>query len=368
MKVYKHHNKECRDREKAKEVLETNDEPLKETESENILSGHTSLYGLQNIKTSLGGYNKAGVKKYLQGILDEQARQEEARNRLVENLQNQIAGLKRDKDESIRKYNELLAEKNQIEAQQGPNDETEALQEKIVELVGKIDSMQVEKEAGETENEKLKTEIKILKEKNAGLCNNRPAENASADLKQAYELQIGALKAKLEKAEISNKNMSDALNAGEKARISLQGENSSLAASLERVKQEIQQKDKDRKEAIAAKNEAAVALKKQDYALKEKNRLIDDMSVREKGLQQEIVEIREKFDTVKQEKEASASRVRVLLLKIDVLARKKTELTQALVQSKTALQDAEEYAARLEAELESVYATLLGKQSAKGPD
>lgn len=359
---FKKNNKKSGSDEKSKEAMTAvKDVPVKESEENPILSSaRTSLYGLQKIKTSFRGYSKKDTKKYLQGILDEQARQEEAMNRLVEGLQNQIAGLKRDKDESIRKYNELLIEKKKLEDQNSSEDESETLKEKITELVGEISNLQAEKEESLAERKKLAAEIKVLEEKSTNPCNEHPEDTAD---ERISESQMAELKEKLEKAEISNKKLLETLNASEKNLVSLRGENHTMELSLTQARQDLKQKDEALSEIIAAKNEAVIALKKQDAAMKDKARVIEEVSMREKALKKALAENKEKNIVTEQEKKAAISKIRMLTLKIDILTKKREELSSSLIQAKSSLQDTEEYASRLEAELNSIYDFHLAKQT-----
>ena len=124
---------------------------MAETEEDrSFYRDHTALYGLQNMKTSFGGYDKKEVKKYLQHILDEQAEEERSMNKLVDDLKMQIASLKRDKDESIQKYNKLLLTKiSGSDDSEGLKHESEELQKKVLQLSGQVSTLTSEKEENE---------------------------------------------------------------------------------------------------------------------------------------------------------------------------------------------------------------------------
>ena len=78
---------------------------------EDLSRSYNALHDLENLKTVFRGYDKTEVHDFLQHMLDEQADQKRATDRIIDGLRDQISGLKKDKDESVQKYNRLLAAK-----------------------------------------------------------------------------------------------------------------------------------------------------------------------------------------------------------------------------------------------------------------
>lgn len=189
------------------------------SDTESFNRDQAALHGLQDIKTSFNGYDKKEVKKYLQHILDEQAEKEEAMNKLVDDLKMQIVSLKRDKDETIQKYNKLLLIKTgSSDDEEEVQHESGELQKKVVQLSGQVSALTKEKEESRKKIAALEQEKKALMDKNAQLGSDSLAESVVSDAKRLFAKQLADLSNEKKELEQQNQKAKSDLAQCEKER------------------------------------------------------------------------------------------------------------------------------------------------------
>jgi chromosome segregation ATPase len=330
-------------------------------EDHSFYRDHTALYGLQNMKTSFGGYDKKEVKKYLQHILDEQAEEEKSMNKLVDELKMQIASLKRDKDESIQKYNKLLLTKiSGSDDGEGLKHESEELQKKVLQLSGQVSTLTSEKEENEKKIAALEQEKKALMDKNAQLGSDSLAASAVSDAKKLFAKQFADLNNEKKELEQQNQKIKGDLAKCENERKQLKDQLDTLQPIFDDTKQQLQEKIKELNTAQQEWDKKASALQKEMDALSNENKRLQGVEVYAENMKQALAKSSEAEAAVRKAKKAVEGKARALELKNTALAHENKQLSESLTQTQEALKETKDYAAKLETELTAAYNELDG--------
>ena len=184
---------------------------FKETDEEKAFyRDYTAMYDLNSMKTAFNGYDKKEVRNYLTKILNDRTEEEKAANKIIDDLRSQIATLKKDKEESIQKYNKLLLAKisgNDTGAGGASSEElarakkeSEDFQKKVLMLSGQLSSAKAEKAKADKQIEELNATIEELKNSNVD-------DSTFADAKKLLLGQISDLKNQLSDLQDSNNNL-----------------------------------------------------------------------------------------------------------------------------------------------------------------
>lgn len=103
------------------------------------------VFGLSSVKTSIRGYDKTGVKKYLEKIVGDTQQKTDELQSTITDLKKQNIQLKNEKDSAIQKYNDLVVSSSTGHA-----------------TTATISSSTLQIQSLEEENRLLKKEIAVL--------------------------------------------------------------------------------------------------------------------------------------------------------------------------------------------------------------
>lgn len=345
---------------------------MKETDEERAFyRDYTAMYDLNSMKTAFNGYDKKEVRKYLQKILEEHSEQEKSTNKIIDDLRNQIAVLKKDKDESVQKYNRLLLAKiggtdtsasaNSSEEVNRLKKESEDLQKKVLVLSGQLSSLKEEKAKNDEKIAGLQAESENLRAQNEQLTANSLENATIADAKKLFEGQMKILTEQKDKLEAENKRISAALADCETSRNELKKQLSAIKPVLEETRQKLQSRTEELENTKKENEQSLNSLQSQLEELTRKNTELESLSSYAKDMKEALVRSAASEKAALQAKKALEGKARALALKNESLTKEVSQLQDSYSQTQSALTEAKNYAAKLEGELSTIYEDQLGE-------
>jgi len=341
---------------------------FKETDEEKAFyRDYTAMYDLNSMKTAFNGYDKKEVRSYLTKILNDRTEEEKAANKIIDDLRSQIATLKKDKEESIQKYNKLLLAKISG-TDSGTNDgvsseelarakkESEEFQKKVLMLSGQLSSAKADKAKADKQIEELNATIEELKNSNLD-------DSTFADAKKLLMGQISDLKNQVSDLQDSNNNLTAELH---KANTDKDGAITAL--------NDLQPKYDDLKKKLDSSEADFQKTREGDVAkIADLQKQVDDLTAKNKDLAEKTEyanDMKEAFmrssaseKEAIQAKKAAEGKVRALTLKNESMERENKQLRGSLAQLQETIEENKSYAAKLEEELNNVYSAQMGEES-----
>lgn len=340
---------------------------FKETDEEKAFyRDYTAMYDLNSMKTAFNGYDKKEVRNYLTKILNDRTEEEKAANKIIDDLRSQIATLKKDKEESIQKYNKLLLAKisgNDTETGGASSEElarakkeSEDFQKKVLMLSGQLSSAKAEKAKADKQIEELNATIEDLKNSNVD-------DSTFADAKKLLLGQISDLKNQLSDLQDSNNNLTEEL---EKANTDKDGAITALndlQPKYDDLKQKLDSSEADFQKTREGDVAKIADLQKQVDDLTAKNKDLADKSEYANDMKEAFMRSSASEKEAIQAKKAAEGKVRALTLKNESMERENKQLRGSLAQLQETIEENKNYTAKLEEELNNVYSAQMGEQS-----
>lgn len=330
---------------------------------------HTTMYDLASLKTAFKGYDKQAVREYVQKILNEQDEQEVSMTKIINDLRAQISSLKRDKEESVQKYNRLLMSKlgggdnsgssADSEAAAQLKKESEELQRKILVLSGSLSTLKDNSAKDADHIAQLEKEIKELREKNEELEKGSMSDTTIEDARKLFEGKIQSLteakdqlQARIEQLTQEKTEAEDGRKKAEEALALIQpeykkacGDLEDATAALNKVKEESQQK-------IDALNAQVEDLSNKNAELQQLASLANDMKAA-------LVRSAASEKAALQARKALESKAATLGIQKDALQKENEQLRGSMEQLQSAMEESKNYSKKLEEQINSFYSEQL---------
>ena len=340
---------------------------FKETDEEKAFyRDYTAMYDLNSMKTAFNGYDKKEVRNYLTKILNDRTEEEKAANKIIDDLRSQIATLKKDKEESIQKYNKLLLAKisgNDTGAGGASSEElarakkeSEDFQKKVLMLSGQLSSAKAEKAKADKQIEKLNATIEELKNSNVD-------DSTFADAKKLLLGQISDLKNQLSDLQDSNNNLTAELQKANTDKDGAITALNDLQPKYDDLKQKLDSSEADFQKTREGDVAKIADLQKQVDDLTAKNKDLADKSEYANDMKEAFMRSSASEKEAIQAKKAAEGKVRALTLKNESMERENKQLRGSLAQLQETIEENKNYTAKLEEELNNVYSAQMGEQS-----
>ena len=340
---------------------------FKETDEEKAFyRDYTAMYDLNSMKTAFNGYDKKEVRNYLTKILNDRTEEEKAANKIIDDLRSQIATLKKDKEESIQKYNKLLLAKisgNDTGAGGASSEElarakkeSEDFQKKVLMLSGQLSSAKAEKAKADKQIEELNATIEELKNSNVD-------DSTFADAKKLLLGQISDLKNQLSDLQDSNNNLTAELQKANTDKDGAITALNDLQPKYDDLKQKLDSSEADFQKTREGDVAKIADLQKQVDDLTAKNKDLADKSEYANDTKEAFMRSSASEKEAIQAKKAAEGKVRALTLKNESMERENKQLRGSLAQLQETIEENKNYTAKLEEELNNVYSAQMGEQS-----
>ena len=340
---------------------------FKETDEEKAFyRDYTAMYDLNSMKTAFNGYDKKEVRNYLTKILNDRTEEEKAANKIIDDLRSQIATLKKDKEESIQKYNKLLLAKisgNDTGAGGASSEElarakkeSEDFQKKVLMLSGQLSSAKAEKAKADKQIEELNATIEELKNSNVD-------DSTFADAKKLLLGQISDLKNQLSDLQDSNNNLTAELQKANTDKDGAITALNDLQPKYDDLKQKLDSSEADFQKTREGDVAKIADLQKQVDDLTAKNKDLADKSEYANDMKEAFMRSSASEKEAIQAKKAAEGKVRALTLKNESMERENKQLRGSLAQLQETIEENKNYTAKLEEELNNVYSAQMGEQS-----
>lgn len=345
---------------------------VKDTEEERAFyRDQTAMYDISSMKTAFNGYDRKAVRDYVTKLLEQQTEQEKSAGKVIDELRSQIASLKRDKEESIAKYNKLLLAKlstNDASGSDGSDadaarfrKESEELQKKVLMLSGQLSVAKTEKTRAQKQIDDLTEQLQELRAENERMATENIDSSTFSDAKQVFQQKIKELSDQIKKLKAQKQSAQDSMQKAEKERDDAQKELEVLRPKCESLKKDLDEAN-GKLEDIDAKNKEQVdALQQQVQDLTGENKKLREMTEYTEDIKKALVR------STAAEKEASAARsalegkVRALGMKSDAMEKENEQLRISVGSLQSAIDESRIYNEKIEQELHNLYAAQLGE-------
>ena len=330
---------------------------FKETDEEKAFyRDYTAMYDLNSMKTAFNGYDKKEVRNYLTKILNDRTEEEKAANKIIDDLRSQIATLKKDKEESIQKYNKLLLAKisgNDTGAGGASSEElarakkeSEDFQKKVLMLSGQLSSAKAEKAKADKQIEELNATIEELKNSNVD-------DSTFADAKKLLLGQISDLKNQLSDLQDSNNNLTAELQKANTDKDGAITALNDLQPKYDDLKQKLDSSEADFQKTREGDVAKIADLQKQVDDLTAKNKDLADKGEYANDMKEAFMRSSASEKEAIQAKKAAEGKVRALTLKNESMERENKQLRGSLAQLQETIEENKNYTAKLEEELKA---------------
>ena len=349
---------------------------MKDTEEEKAFyRDYTTMYDLNSMKTAFNGYDKKAVREYITKILNEQSEQEKSASKIIDDLRMQIASLKKDKDESVQKYNKLLLAKisgtdtstgdggASSEELARAKKECEEYQKKVLMLSGQLSSARSEKAKNDQMIEELNQQIEDLKKDNERIQSENIDSSTLSDAKQLFETQVKDLNSQIEKLKQSNAQLQSDMQTEQNAKLE-------ALASLNELQpryQDLQNQFKATQEELTrTKDESGKQiedLKQQVDDLTKKNTELTNLTEYANDMKEALVRSTASEKEAVQARKAAEGKLRALTFQNESIQKENKQLRGSLTQMQQAMEESKNYTEKIEQELSNVYAAQMGEMS-----
>lgn len=345
-------------------------------EEREFYRAHTAMYDLASLKTAFNGYDKKAVRDYLQKVMNDQDEQEASMNKIIDDLRAQIVSLKKDKEESVQKYNRLLMAKiGGADPTTTTNDEvsrlkreSEELQRKVLVLSGTLSTMKDNSAKDADHISELEAEVKSLREKNDQLESSDIQNTTIEDARKLFETQIQTLKDTKEKLQAEIEQLTQKNAASEAARKKaeealqlLQPEFKKIRAQLDETTAALNKTREESEQKVAELNARISDLTK-------KNSELEELAALAKDMKEALVRSAASEKAALQARKALEGKANTLGLQKEALQKENEQLRGSMEKLQSAMEESKSYAKKLEEQINNIYAEQLGDstQSAGG--
>ena len=341
---------------------------FKETDEEKAFyRDYTAMYDLNSMKTAFNGYDKKEVRSYLTKILNDRTEEEKAANKIIDDLRSQIATLKKDKEESIQKYNKLLLAKisgtdsgtsSGVSSEElaRAKKESEEFQKKVLMLSGQLSSAKADKAKADKQIEELNATIEELKNSNLD-------DSTFADAKKLLMGQISDLKNQVSDLQDSNNNLTAELQKANTDKDGAITALNDLQPKYDDLKQKLDSSEADFQKTREGDVAKIADLQKQVDDLTAKNKDLAEKSEYANDMKEAFMRSSASEKEAIQAKKAAEGKVRALTLKNESMERENKQLRGSLAQLQETIEENKNYTAKLEEELNNVYSAQMGEES-----
>ena len=328
---------------------------------------HTTLYDLASLKTAFNGYDKKAVRDYLQKIVNEQEEQESSMTKIINDLRAQIAGLKKDKEESVQKYNRLLLAKiGGSDPTTTSNDEvgrlkreSEELQKKILVLSGKLSTMKDDSAKDAERIAQLEAETQMLREKSAQLEDNDLQNTTIEDARKLFESQIHALKETKEKLQAEIERLSNENAASEAARKKAEEALSLLQPEYQKTREQLEEATATLNRTRQESEQKANELNAHIADLTKKNTELEELADLAEDLKAALVRSSASEQAALQARKALEGKASTLGIQKEALMKENEQLRGSMTSLQSAMEESKSYAKKLEDQINSIYSEQL---------
>ncbi|SEA12416.1 hypothetical protein SAMN02745687_01846 [Lachnospiraceae bacterium NK3A20] len=328
---------------------------------------HTALYDLASLKTAFNGYDKKAVRDYLQKIVNEQEEQESSMTKIIDELRAQIAGLKKDKEESVQKYNRLLLAKIGGSDPTSTSDdevgrlkrESEELQKKILVLSGKLSTMKDNSARDAERIAQLEAETQSLREKSAQLENNDLQNTTLEDARKLFEGQIRTLKETKEKLQAEIERLSQENAASEEARKKAEETLSLLQPEYKKTREQLDEATAALNRTRQESEQKAAELNSRISDLTKKNTELEELAGLAEDLKAALVRSSASEKAALQARKALEGKASTLGIQKEALMKENEQLRGSMASLQSAMEESKSYAKKLEDQINSIYSEQL---------